>query len=305
MSVRLDRWISTVVIYRFLALKRRICGESGAQRLPILMYHSISDCSERGVSAYYRTATSPARFREQLQMMKDKGWRGVTLKEAVQALSMEGEETRRPEKLVALTFDDGYRDFYTTAAPILKEFNFRATMYLATDYVESGEKFKGKECLNWNEVEELFLQGFEFGSHTRTHPKLVEISSEQLSTEVALSKSAIEERLGVRISSFAYPYAYPRADVEFTERLCQLLRASGYTNCVTTEIGREKEGTDMFRLKRIPVNGADDETLLRAKLEGAYDWLAIPQRVVKTLKSFLPDRRARRVTADVNRQTSS
>jgi hypothetical protein len=59
---------------------------------------------------------------------------------------------------------------------------------------------------------------------------------------------------------------------------------AGYACCATTELGRVKMGDDLYRLKRLPANSLDDAAFFRAKLEGAYDWLALPQAIVKRSK---------------------
>src|SRR5205823_3517875 len=136
----------------------------------------------------------------------------------------------------------------------------------------------------WDEVRELQRAGIEFGSHTVNHPKLVELDWAQVELETRNSKLEIEEHLGVPVTAFCYPYAFPQADVAFVNRFHQLLEKAGYESCVTTTVGRIGMGDDPFRLRRLPVNGADDAALFRAKLEGAYDWLTGPQALVKRIK---------------------
>src|SRR5882724_2053501 len=116
--MRLDRFISESVVHPF-------CRNGATNHIPILMYHSVSDEAETGVSPYYRTATRPEIFREHMQLLKSSGYQAVDLKSAVTALERDAKE-----KLAVVTFDDGYRDFYTSAFPILKEYHFTATMFL-------------------------------------------------------------------------------------------------------------------------------------------------------------------------------
>jgi peptidoglycan/xylan/chitin deacetylase (PgdA/CDA1 family) len=120
--------------------------------LPVLMYHRIAADPEPGVHPYYRVCTSPQRFREQMQWLKEHGYQGVSLGEALawQASNSKfksaigKDEVSQPvnfqpstinPKLVALTFDDGFQDFYTDAWPALQEFGFTATMYLPTAFI--------------------------------------------------------------------------------------------------------------------------------------------------------------------------
>lgn len=283
--LRLDRLL-TLWFFRPL---RRVVPAGGGFQLPVLMYHSVSRCSEAGVSPYYRTVTSPEAFAGQMALLKAGGWEAVGVWAGLKALRNQGGASR---KTVVITFDDGFRDFRTAAFPVLQQHGFNATVYLPTSFIgQQPIQFKTVECLTWDEVRELRQAGVEFGSHTVSHPELVRLPWTEVEKEVRDSKTEIEQRLGARITAFAYPYAFPRAEQEFVGRLHRLLREVGYESCVTTDIGRASASTDPFAIPRLPVNDCDDETLLRAKLDGAYDWLVAPQRAVKALKRLLLPRK--------------
>lgn len=262
---------------------------------------------------YYRVCTSPKQFSAQMQWLAANGYRGVTLSEGLATLTStrKTEHARRsqtldprPSKLVVLTFDDGYRDFYTAAAPILRKHRFTATMFLPTGFIgddrrkfcpSTGHSIKdqkskiknGRECLTWAEVAELHTQGIEFGSHTVNHPKLIEMPRSEVELEIRNSKREIECRLRAPCTTFAYPYAFPDANPEFVRAFTALLKNAGVQFGVTTAIGRashtEKEKSPLT-LKRLPVNSSDDLALFNAKVNGAYDWLAWPQNVTKRAK---------------------
>lgn len=255
---------------------------SSKRALPILMYHSISDDAEPDSSPYYKTSTSPARFAQHLRWLNDEGFRSVDLEEGIRLAQQGGLER---EKIVAITFDDGFRDFYDSAFPILKAYGHTATVFLPTAFVgPSRQSFKNKECLTWKEVCELRTQGVRFGSHTVSHPVLYESSWSEIENQLAFSKKKLEQELGEIVTSFAYPYAFPQQDQRFAAAFKKLLSAQGYRRCVTTMIGRVQCGDDVFSLKRLPVNSGDDRPLLLAKLNGAYDWLAYPQSWYKTAR---------------------
>lgn len=278
---RLDRLL-TLWLFRPL---RRVVSRGRGFRLPILMYHSVSDRSEAGVEPYYRTSTSPKVFAEQMALLRAGGWEAVSLRTGLEILRS---KHVAQGKVVALTFDDGFRDFRTAAFPILRQYGFAATVYLPTAFIgRQPIQFKAHECLTWDEVRELHQSGIEFGSHTVSHPELVRLPWPEIEREVRDSKIEIEQRLGARVAAFAYPYAFPRAERNFVGRLCRLLSETGYESCVTTDIGRASASTDLFAIPRLPMNDCDDAELLKAKLDGAYDWLAAPQRAFKTLKRLM------------------
>ena len=294
--MRLDRFITLDLIQplrQAFTAPRQSNGGPFPNRLPILMYHSISDDPETGVNPYYRVCTSPQRFREQMQWLKDNGYRGVTLSAGLQF--HQTSETTDPRH-VAITFDDGFHDFYTDAHPILKEYGFTATVFLPTAFIgDKRRSFKSRECLTWSEVAELQRAGIHFGSHTVNHPILYQLNWQDISREIDDSKSVLEDQLQVTTNSFAYPYAFPQEDQRFTARFKELLSGHGYQNCVTTVIGRVEAGDDQFCLKRLPINSCDDRALFAAKLDGAYDWLSPAQSCVRQVKSWMK-RRDERVT---------
>lgn len=278
-TLRPDRLITLGLVKPVVQLQRFLRASAKTPILPILMYHSISEDPEPGFSPYYKVCTAPKRFAEQMQWLADAGCRGVSLQEGLSFLDGKPRSGPRP---VAITFDDGFRDFHTEAFPILRRFGFTATMYLPTGYIaEERKSFKSRECLTWTEVKELQQAGMEFGSHTVTHPKLVELDWPQITAELRDSRATLEMQLGRPVRSFAYPFAFPQAKVAFAKRFCETLIQTGYKNCVTTAVGQARPGANLLQLKRLPVNNADDRALLVAKLRGAYDWVSLPQQLRK------------------------
>src|SRR5690606_23092435 len=116
---------------------------AGERQLPVLMYHSISDDPEPTFSPYYKVCTAPARFSEHMHWLAEAGWRGTTLSDGLDWLAGKKQITGRP---VAITFDDGFRDFHTAAFPALQRHGFSATMYLPTAFIgDQRRQFKGRD----------------------------------------------------------------------------------------------------------------------------------------------------------------
>lgn len=246
--------------------------------VPILMYHRVAAEPEAG-PAHRRLCTSPARFAQHLAWLADAGWTATTVGAA---LAANGHRT------CAITFDDGFREVLTEAMPALADRRFRATIYLPTASIgHSRRRFQGHDCLTWREVRMLHRQGYEFGSHTVTHPHLERLPWSAIDRELEESKRRIELELEAPVDGFSCPYAFPSANDPFARGLALALRDFGYTHGVTTAIGRAHRRDDRYRLRRLPMSEADDEELFRAKLEGRYDWMAEPQSWSKRLRALL------------------
>ena len=277
---RIDRWAT---LY-FVRPVRRL-APSRTVAIPVLMYHGVPAAEARARDSYFSTATVLAVFAAHLRYLHENHYRTLTLSEAYDLVHT---STAPNPRAVVITFDDGYRDFYTNAFPALSQYGYSATVFLPTAYIaDTSRTFHGVECLTWSEVRTLQTAGIEFGSHTATHPQLRTVATETLIDEVRSSKQRIEDALGNRVKSFSYPFAFPQADSRFVLILRQILVDAGYENGVSTVIGRLDRTGDMMFMKRLPMNSYDDCSLFRAKIEGAYDWLQTLQFASKSIKTRL------------------
>ncbi len=249
-------------------------GREKPDHVPILMYHSVSDNLFAKSRPYYQINTSPGIFAQQMQWLRNAGYHTLNLAQLRQCF----ETNQVPPKTVVITFDDGYRDFYSDAFPSLRRHGFTATVFLTTGRTQDAPaRFEGADYMTWGEVSELHAAGIEFGSHTVSHPDLRSMGPDEIEYEVGFSKETIEEHLGVPVQSFAYPFAFPEEDRSFTRFFEDLLKIHGFEIGVCTILGRASSYHNRFFLPRLPVNSWDDYPLFRAKLEGGYDWLHWPQ----------------------------
>jgi peptidoglycan/xylan/chitin deacetylase (PgdA/CDA1 family) len=291
--LRLDRVVSLALagplgqglrgVRRGLTSRARAADETP---IPVLMYHSIADDVDTSVHPYFRTVTSAARFAEQVQHLCDQGYQGVTLADAasrLQGAHRAGDAVRKP---VVLSFDDGFRDFHTTAMPVLQAAGFSATVFVSTDFI--GKPFlTGRPCLNTHELRELCASGIELGSHSASHRRLVDLSLHELAQEVRVSKQSLQDITGKAVHSFSYPYRFPQQNQTFTNTLAELLKEAGYRAGVTTTLGRAAVVDDPLFLPRLPVNDCDDMALFAAKLNGHYDWLRSGQVLGKHSRAWM------------------
>jgi peptidoglycan/xylan/chitin deacetylase (PgdA/CDA1 family) len=217
-------------------------------------------------------------FEEQMNCLFENGYSAIDLTELAEVMR----NGKGASRSVIITFDDGYRDVLVNALPILEKYGFSATVFLATGLMGSrSSKFDGKEFLDWEDVRGLRKRGIAFGSHTVNHLKLENLQGSEMEVEIVNSKNEIESRLGESVEAFSYPYAFPEGKAAFLEKFFEVIVRSGYRFGVTTVIGRVKNGDNPLALKRIPVNEYDDTALFKAKLEGAYDWVHVPQYLRK------------------------
>lgn len=307
--MRLDRFLTLYVTRMAL----QAMADVRKFAISILMYHSVSNDSRRNRHTYYETNARPEDFERQIKFLAESGYRVISLSEAVSLLSdsdlvaspkdISKKVFKAPEgisadwvyagqrcaastlsRAVVITFDDGYRDFYITAWPILKKYDLPATVFLPAGFIsERRKRLKGRECLTWEEVREIAQEGVEIGAHTVHHKQLYGMRWADVENEIRASKDKIEQAVARRVRHYGWAYAFPGHDRAFLRSCEKLFRSAGYQAVVTTMIGRAKPGDNLYTLKRLPVNSGDDIPLFRAKLEGAYDWLAWPQQLKKRL----------------------
>jgi len=255
-------------------------GPKPGTRLPILAYHSISENLFGMSHPYYHINTSREVFSQQMRWLRNTGYRTVDLAEAWAGLGTGADLS----KAVVITFDDGYRDFYTDAMDVIKQCGFKVTIFLATDRIRHAPvRIEGADYLTWRDVRELHAEGMRFGSHTVTHADLRSLDPDQLDYELGQSKEIIEQNLGVAVDSFSYPFAFPEEDKDFSRYLEDRLNNLGFEYGVSTILGRASQKSNRFFLPRLPVNNWDDTLLLKAKVEGGYDWLHWPQLLKKSI----------------------
>lgn len=219
-------------------------------KIPIFFYHKIGfPKPEAKISDLY---VSPPQFRRQLRYLKWRGYKTISLEDLLQWLSNAKEI---PKRSVILTIDDGYRDNYINAFPLLKKFGFTATIFLITrdiaglsGWADSQETIK-EPMLSWSEIKEMSDYGIDFQPHTHTHPSLTKLDEQKIREEVSVSKEIIEKELKKKADFLCYPYGHSDAKTE------KVLKETGYRGALTTERGLIKQGDNPYQLKRIGIMG--------------------------------------------------
>lgn len=216
-------------------------------RLPILMYHNIA-CAPRDLRVYRSLFVSPGAFGRQMGLLHRLGYRGLSMSAAMPYLR--GEQQGR---VAVITLDDGYADNLESALPVLQKYGFSATTYVVSGSIGRFNTWDAerlgirKPTMSVEQLGAWCAGGMEVGAHTRTHPRLTQCDDARLRLEVHGCKADLEDRLGVAVTQFCYPYG----DVD--DRVADVTREAGYAAATATRRGRAVPGSDLWRLPRVQV----------------------------------------------------
>ena len=257
------------------------------RKAPMLAYHRV--CPLRFKKEFSYNNVFPEEFEKQMQYLRA-NFEAITVSEYVRKMAanlVKGNE-------VCVTFDDGFKDNYIYAFPVLKKYGIRASFFLTTKYIGDSRPFPwvlmdrgGRDDfsknpdrwlpLSWKEVGEMMDSGMEFGAHTHTHrDSLSNLSLEDARKEIEDSTRTFFEKTDTRPVIFSYPHGtfkdYDPAHIE-------MLKGHGYLAALTTNMGRNGSSQGLFELKRIVVYEEDSIWEFKKKVHGAYDVAERLQRI--------------------------
>jgi peptidoglycan/xylan/chitin deacetylase (PgdA/CDA1 family) len=189
----------------------------------------------------------------------------------------------RAKPIVALTFDDGYANFYTQALPVLQRYNAPATLFVVTSTIgrpgpmtfdrwsqTNKDKVPAEawQSINWRQLEECLKSGIiGIGAHSHYHLKGSGCGELQLIEEATFSSELLRTCLGVSDLAYAYPYGNTRLG-HVSKSYVKAVREAGFQLAVTTDLGLATPGSDIFRLPRIEAHALDGPATLQAKANG-------------------------------------
>jgi len=222
-------------------------------RVPILMYHYVSELPPNP-DRYRRDLTvSPENFEAQLQYLADAGYHTITLTDLYLHLT---QGYPLPEKPVILTFDDGYKDAYEVVFPLLLDYGFTGTFFV----LATPAHFEWSDYLTWAQMKEMSDAGMDIQAHGRDHVDLRDRSYDYLVYQILGIQEAIRYHTGRLPRFFSYPSGQRDADV------IAVLESAGYWGAVTTEWGKIHTREGLFEMPRVRIRGSDT-------LEGFIDKL--------------------------------
>lgn len=230
--------------------KRRGCSR-------ILTYHSIGYRDDE-------MNVTPENFRAQMAWLT-KNYPVIRLEDA--ATGAEG---------VAVTFDDGYRDNWMNAAPVLQHFSIPATVFVVTGgmgkMLPHDKNPLTSVLLTWDEAARVQEAGVEIGAHSVTHARLSELDERGQRWEIGRSARQIQKHLGVLPRAFAYPYG---SILDYNEMSKILVAEFGYMIGVTNRYGVNYPDCDPLELRRIGIDSTDTLERFQDKVTGRLDPLAV------------------------------
>jgi peptidoglycan/xylan/chitin deacetylase (PgdA/CDA1 family) len=210
--------------------------------MPILMYHYVRPDPGPDDPIGRNLSVSPETFDAQMSHLAHNGFTTMTMGDLA---DVRAGRKPLPPKPVVLTLDDGYRDFYTHAWPVLQKYGIKATSFIITDWVDQ------PHYVTWQMIDEMAASGLiEFGSHTRDHKELPRLRDDHAGDEIVESKKTLEAHLGQAVRSFCYPAG------KFTPQDAELVSRAGYEIAVTTEPGFAKADDSSVLLPKVRINGS-------------------------------------------------
>lgn len=215
--------------------------------IPILMYHQIGDPAPRG-TPYRGLTVHPNDFRRQMNWMRRFGYQGLSMQDLLPYI-----QGAKRGKVFGITFDDGYRNVYQNAMPILDQLGFTSTNYFVAQQLDGSNVWDHEKgipasgLMSLDEIRAWAAAGHEVGSHTLSHVHLSQVSPEIARIQISRSKTELEQALGIKISAFCYPYGDESPEVRV------MVKEAGYSNATTTERGLVRPSDDLFGLPRITV----------------------------------------------------
>jgi peptidoglycan/xylan/chitin deacetylase (PgdA/CDA1 family) len=229
--------------------------------VPVLMYHSIGTGAGRG---FRRFVVDPGEFAAQMGYLDTEGYCPVT---AADLACCRSSGRPLPPRPVVLTFDDAYTDFYSAALPVLREHDFRATLFVPTAYVGSYARWdrslreENRKILSWPALRDIAVEGVEVAAHSHTHPQLDRLAAAVVLDEVSRSRRLTEDNLAVQVQGFAYPFGY------WDRAARTAVAAAGFSYACAVGDLATTPGDDVLTLPRLTVNAGIGVTGLARLLQ--------------------------------------
>ncbi len=259
--------------------------------IPILLYHAIGGSRSEWIAPF--TVTEDA-FRNHLELVAASGRTALTVEEL--RLGLAG-DLPLPARPVVITFDDGFADLATFAAPLLAEYGMPCTVFVTSGFL--GRRSPGGDpMLSRADLRDLAGAGHEVGAHSVTHPELDTLSLRRARDEVTACRAELEDALDGPVVSFAYPHGYSSAPVR------RLVREAGYQSACGVADSLSHAFDESFRLSRLMLRFDTPPGTVTGWLSGTNAPMAGARERLRT-KGWRTARRGRAVVRQMVRQRAA
>ena len=206
--------------------------------VPIISYHAIGD--EKSP-----VFLSKSEFERQIKSLASHGYETADISPAI------FQQANESQKTCVICFDDCYESVYSIAASVMEQYGLTGVLYVVTEYCGRQNNWTGQPdsvprapLMSWDQIEDLASRGWQIGSHSRTHRDLTRLTLEELNDEVGMSAEVIQKRIGVKSSSFCFPYGLSNDRVRDEVRM-------QYDTAVGTTLKLASQSDDCHDLPRI------------------------------------------------------
>jgi peptidoglycan/xylan/chitin deacetylase (PgdA/CDA1 family) len=204
------------------------------------MYHYISIPPEDADQYRLDLSVSPEAFREQMTYLHQQGYNTIDLYDLSRAIA---DKQELPPKPIIITLDDGYRDNYENAFPVLEEYGMTATFFVVTDFIDRGHP----DYMTWPMIDEMARSGMRFEPHSKSHPDLRGQDREFVIFQLLGSRETLEAHLDYRPRYFAYPSG------RYDDQVLAIVEELDYWGAVTTAGGIWHGFNDRFEWTRVRI----------------------------------------------------
>lgn len=257
----MEWFVLLILIFLILILYRFNVIVPESKGLPVLLYHKISQ------SEINELTVSISEFENQIKYLKENSYNPVTLNQLIDNIYSDIHLSVNP---VLITFDDGYKNNIEFALPVLKKYNFKASIFLPVSFIGKTNLWdEGNEkLLDIEEIKKLHNDTLEFGLHSYSHKNFKNITSEEIKQEISKCISTLKNS-GIKFTpAFAYPYG--GRPVSKSTYLDMLNEFKNYGIKIALRIGNRVNKlpiTNKFEIKRISVSGFDNLENFKTKLK--------------------------------------
>jgi peptidoglycan/xylan/chitin deacetylase (PgdA/CDA1 family) len=269
-SIGLGRWLSKKGARQAVAAGTTVLSQLAPRaegpRMRVLTYHRFGEASRDPF------CVSRSRFEAQVRWLAEER-RAVSL---AQVEAFAAGRASVPDGAVLVTMDDGCRSVFREALPILRDHRVPAVAYVPAGVVGQ-DVIEGYDepAMTWDELARLPEAGVEVGSHAFHHRSMAKVSPALARDEAVRSRALLQERLGVPVTSFAYPFG---TRTDYSDATREILREAGYATAFTSQHGAVAPGLDPLELPRVKVEGGDPGWMFPRICRGAMDAWSIVDR---------------------------